>query len=160
MASSQAEAAKLIRKDLKEAFPSMKFKVTSESFSMGDSVNVRWMNGPTSKEVDKIIRKYQYGHFNGMEDIYEYSNQADFPQSKFVSGSREIDYDNMKIVVDAFNKEHGMEIVLEQRWCEYNDCMMWKYDDVYLEKFHDYVSRVVGPKAYNTNFLTIKKDEQ
>jgi hypothetical protein len=29
--------------------------------------------------------KYQYGHFNGMEDIYEYSNNNDaIPQTKYL----------------------------------------------------------------------------
>ena len=29
--------------------------------------------------------KYQYGHFNGMEDIYEYTNsRADIPQVKYL----------------------------------------------------------------------------
>lgn len=58
---------------------------------MGDSVHVNWTDGPTSDEVDRIISKYQYGHFNGMEDMYESTNRrADIPQSKYVSGRRSI----------------------------------------------------------------------
>lgn len=89
--SSHAAAAAAIKEELKAIYPHIKFSVKSDSFSMGDSVHVNWTDGPTSNEVDEIIKKYQYGHFNGMEDIYENSNSRDdIPQSKYVSGSRSI----------------------------------------------------------------------
>jgi len=87
--SSQASAAKLIKAELQEAFPGIKFSVTSDSFSMGDSVDIRWTDGPTTKEVDAISGKYQYGHFDGMTDMYEHTNSRDdIPQSKYVHSSR------------------------------------------------------------------------
>lgn len=89
--SSHAAAAAAIKAELSTLYPHIKFSVKSESFSMGDSVRVNWTDGPTSDEVDNIISKYQYGHFNGMEDMYESTNRrADIPQSKYVSGSRSI----------------------------------------------------------------------
>lgn len=97
--SNQAQAAKLIRKELKAAFPDIKFRVTSEGYSMGDSVRVQWVNGPTCSQVKEISDKYQYGHFDGMTDCYEYSNnRKDLPQSKFVFTDREVTkeiYDTM-----------------------------------------------------------------
>ncbi len=87
--SSHAGAAAAIKAELKEAFPGIKFSVTSKSFSMGDSVNIDWTDGPTVKEVEQFSSKYQYGHFNGMEDIYENTNSRDdIPQAKYVSESR------------------------------------------------------------------------
>lgn len=87
--SSQAQAAKAIRAELKVAFKGVKFSVTSESYSMGDSVSVSWTNGPSRAEVDAITDKYQEGHFNGMIDSYEYSNKrADIPQVMFVHTTR------------------------------------------------------------------------
>jgi len=89
--SQHAGAAAAIKAELKAAFPGVKFSVTSDSFSMGDSVHITWTDGPTSKEVKAISGKYQYGHFNGMEDIYENTNSRDdIPQSKYVSESRSI----------------------------------------------------------------------
>jgi hypothetical protein len=89
--SSHAGAAAAIKAELKGIYPHIKFSVTSESFSMGDSVHVKWTDGPTDNEVDNIIKKYQYGSFNGMEDLYENTNSRDdIPQSKYVSGSRSI----------------------------------------------------------------------
>lgn len=87
--SSHAACAAAIKAELTGLYPGIKFSVKSSSFSMGDSVNVNWTDGPTSKEVDEIIKKYQYGHFDGMQDIYENSNSRDdIPQSKYVSSSR------------------------------------------------------------------------
>jgi len=84
-----AAAAKAIRKDLKQAFPDTKFKVTSCSFSMGDAVDVRWTNGPTVEEVDRITQKYQYGRFDGMTDSYSMNNtREDIPQAKYVQCQR------------------------------------------------------------------------
>jgi len=83
-----AAAAKAIRQELKEKIPSVKFKVRSESFSMGNAISVYW-NGDektNSRAISDVISKYQYGHFDGMNDIYESSNNRDdLPQVKFVS---------------------------------------------------------------------------
>lgn len=84
-----AQAAAAIREELKTKFKGVKFSVTSDNFSMGNSVHISWTDGPTEDEVSAITSKYQYGHFNGMEDIYEYSNsREDIPQAKYVSEHR------------------------------------------------------------------------
>lgn len=61
-------AAKNIRIELKAAFPRAKFSVHNRDHG---SIDVSWIDGPTTKEVEAITTKYQGGHFNGMEDIYE-----------------------------------------------------------------------------------------
>ena len=71
--SSWALGAKNIKIELEQAFPGVKFSVKSESFSMGDSIDVYWTGNPAREDVDKIISKYQEGHFNSMDDLYEYS---------------------------------------------------------------------------------------
>jgi hypothetical protein len=89
--SEQAQAAKMIRQELKKAFPSVKFSVSSRSFAGGDSVDISWVDGPPVNLVESISNKYQYGYFNAMEDIYEYSNsRKDIPQAKYVQTSRDI----------------------------------------------------------------------
>lgn len=86
-----AAAAKSIRKELAYFFPSVKFSVRSETFAGGNSVRVSWQNGPKVESVCAIIGKYQYGEFDGMNDIYEVDNQRDdIPQVKYVQTSREI----------------------------------------------------------------------
>lgn len=87
--SEYALAAQEIRKELKSAFPGIKFSVKSSSASMTSSVDIRWTDGPIAKEVEKITGKYQYGHYDGMTDCYEYSNGRDnIHQAKWVSCNR------------------------------------------------------------------------
>lgn len=70
-----AETAKLVRKDLKAAFPGVKFSVRSDSYSGGASINVSWTDGPTAREVDRVIKVYAGSGFDGMQDLkYSYSH--------------------------------------------------------------------------------------
>ena len=86
-----ALCAAAIRSELKAKFPQTKFKVTSSNYSMGDSVNVFWTNGAPLDGVEQLLKKYQYGKFNSMEDIYEETNaREDIPQTKFLFCERKI----------------------------------------------------------------------
>lgn len=85
-----AQCAKLVRQDLKQLYPKVKFSVVSSNYSMGDSVDVYYtetdLTQEQHKELNETLRfKYMYGHFNGMGDIYEYSNSNDdIPQTKYL----------------------------------------------------------------------------
>ena len=83
--SEHAHAAKLIRQELKKnGIPA---QVKSEIYTGGSSVRIE-LESPllsTYKKVEEFCNQFQEGHFNGMEDIYEYSNSnPDLPQVKFV----------------------------------------------------------------------------
>jgi glyceraldehyde-3-phosphate dehydrogenase/erythrose-4-phosphate dehydrogenase len=87
--SEHARAARAIRSELKRRFQKCSFSVTSKSFSMGNAVYISWTNGPSQEEVNALVDKYQYGHFDGVTDCYEFSNKrTDIPQTKFVSTTR------------------------------------------------------------------------
>ena len=70
--SGVALTAKMIRKELKSVFPGVKFSVRSSQFSMGNSVDISWTDGPARELVDHYVKKYQSGYFDGMTDCYEY----------------------------------------------------------------------------------------
>ena len=92
MKSEQAKAAAQIRKHLKST--GLNCSVTSDSGSMTSSVRVKIFNQPPEivKKVTEFADQYQYGHFSGMEDIYEYSSKvADLPQVKYVFVNNHID---------------------------------------------------------------------
>jgi len=94
MKSTQAQVAAIIRKELKRN--SIQAVVKSRSFSMGDAVDVTIYNQPPHvvKAIDEFCSKYQYGHFNGMEDIYESSNIDDsIPQTKYLHVTNKIEND-------------------------------------------------------------------
>ena len=80
-------APKLIRQILKENFQSVKFSVTSDH----NSVRICYTDGPTANQVENLCADFKAGSFNGMEDIYEYSNnKRDLPQVKYIFVDREI----------------------------------------------------------------------
>lgn len=76
-----ALAAANIRLELKAAFPGVKFSVKSENYSMGSSVNIYWTGGPAVEDVKKISNKYEYGSFDSMNDIYEYTGDRKFTET-------------------------------------------------------------------------------
>jgi hypothetical protein len=55
--SSVAQAAKEIRQQLKATYPGIKFKVQSKDYSMGSSIDIYWVNGPTETQVEAISNK-------------------------------------------------------------------------------------------------------
>lgn len=71
-----------LRKELKAAFPGVKFSVTSDY----NSIDIKWTDGPTVEQVRKVTGRYQEGNFNGMQDIYEYNPDAVF--AKLFGGVR------------------------------------------------------------------------
>jgi hypothetical protein len=85
-------AAKNIRIELAAAFPGIKFSIKSRRFSGGDAIDVRWTDGPTGVQVDRIIERYAAGSFSGMDDLYTYSRSAwreAFGDAKYVGAGRD-----------------------------------------------------------------------
>lgn len=106
--STHAAAAAAIRAELKAH--GIKGTVTSKSYSMGSSVNVKLTGDvlPATRDaVEAFAARFQYGHFDGMTDSYEYSNRDDSrPQVKFVFVS--VDYsDELRAAARAY---------VEARW--------------------------------------------
>ena len=68
------EAAKLLRKDLKEKFPGVKFSVRSQTFRGcmgGNEINVIYKDDKLdAREVQKVANKYLMGHW-GFSDPYK-----------------------------------------------------------------------------------------
>ncbi len=98
--TTHARAAAAIKSDLKKAWPGVKFSVSSESFSMGDAVRIEWQDGPTQSQVEKLTKKYQYGHVDCMTDYYEHSNvNKDLPQTKYITTSRRMSEESRVLVL-------------------------------------------------------------
>lgn len=88
MASQAALTAKAIKAEVKTIAKNVTVRAKSSIFSMGDSVDVTVIGEITPEVKDQIRKleyKYRYGHFDGMEDMYECSNnRSDIPQAKYV----------------------------------------------------------------------------
>ncbi len=94
-------AAENIRRELKRHFPGEKFSVRSDY----SSVDIRWVDGPTTAEVEEFAKSHQMGNFDGMTDSYEYDNDRTFSDVfggvRYVSCHRD---DSLQGVTDAFAK--------------------------------------------------------
>jgi hypothetical protein len=78
---------RIVKAELKKAFPSTKFRVTSDY----NCVNIYWTDGVAVSMVEEITSKYKCGRFDGMTDSYEYTNRrTDVPQVDYVFLNREI----------------------------------------------------------------------
>ncbi len=109
-----AAAAKQIRGILKTAFPHTTFTVHARSFAGGDAVDVRWIDGPITREVDALIGQYEYGSFDGMQDLYEYTNRRDdIPQVKYVQTQRDNSVAATIATIENINRLFGPALTYE-----------------------------------------------
>jgi len=98
-----AEVSKAIRQELKKVLPGIKFSVKTPHYG---TVDIRWQDAVTRNQVEKIAHKYEYGHFDGMTDSYEYSNpRDDVPQCKFVFCVREYSEKAIEQAINATKDE-------------------------------------------------------
>ena len=108
-------AASNVRRELKANFPKVKFSVRTRRFSGGNSMDVEWIDGPTSEQVDVIIKKYNDGNFNGMIDLYEYNSgearefTERYGSAKYVSGTRHYTRAALQQAADSVAQEWGVE---------------------------------------------------
>lgn len=133
MKTQSAMAAKAIKEELKKAFPFIKFSVTSDNYSMGDSVRIHYTDGVKLSRIEEITDKYQYGSFNGMEDIYENTNErSDIPQAKYVNVDRRRSEDAEKTIIDILKKEVDPDFDTNKRYGEnWGSQLIWfKFRDM------------------------------
>ena len=93
-----------VKAELKKAYPNVKFSVRSDYLS----VKVSWVNGVTVKMVEEITSKYQHGRFDGMTDMYEYTNsRQDIPQVDYVFLDRTITDDIYDAKFEEYKKYYA-----------------------------------------------------
>ena len=103
----QTEAAKTalhIKNILKREYPSVKFSVTSDNFANGNSVDIRWIDGIPTKDIESFSHQFQYGNFDGMTDCYNYDNKHGYNQAKYVHCSREISQEKRDTIQEQLAK--------------------------------------------------------
>jgi hypothetical protein len=71
---SRTDTAKLIRKALKAKFNHFKFSVKCRAG--GGSIEVEWTDGPSTRDVDVIVKEFEGASYDGMYDskTYKYSS--------------------------------------------------------------------------------------
>lgn len=63
------EVATHIRITLKKAFPMTRFWVRSNKYAGGASIHIQWSQGPSAKDVDKVVDRFQGADFDAMQDL-------------------------------------------------------------------------------------------
>ena len=111
---SCVDTAKLIRAVLKVSFAGVKFSVTSSQYAGGASINIKYVNGPTQKQVESVISVFEGSYFDGMQD-YKGQNYANLNGEEvkfgadFVFVNRKLTSDFLTgASVDVFN-EYGLD---------------------------------------------------
>ena len=110
--STHAQAAKQIRAHVKKL--GLKGSVKASSASMCTSVDVYLDNASPSQvaEVRAFAKQYQYGHFDGMNDIYEMSNRnKNLPQVKFITVVAKFDDGMKQKALDAITNHLSIESI-------------------------------------------------
>lgn len=154
--TTHAATAKAIRQELKSIFPTVKFSVISESFSMGNAVRIGWEDGATVDQVDSIVKKYQYGSFNGMQDLYEIDNNNDgIPQVKYVQTSRNFS--------EAAKREAAAELGIDFD-TEYNtlhESGDYNYSRIRSKMWHiDYTNTTIEMQHEATPVVVVEEKEK
>ncbi len=82
------DVAKIIRKELKSAFPTVKFSVRVSTYSMGCHINIGYTDGPPSKAVEAITDQFYGTGFDGMTDSTTYHDSDWNGKRVHFAGSR------------------------------------------------------------------------
>ena len=110
------ETAKDIRKVLKANFPGVKFSVRCSS---GSAINIHWVDGPTTKQVDALVGHMKAGNFNGMIDLYEYTPGNNL-LNKYVFTNRHYTPDFLQQAAEKFNVDNGYHYLPEINVSDYD----------------------------------------
>jgi hypothetical protein len=84
--NKSAQCAKIIKKELKQIFPEIKFSVISEHHLWSSSVRIIYTSDIVDRQTVKdILKKYIEGYFDSMTDSYVSNNtREDIPQVRYI----------------------------------------------------------------------------
>lgn len=136
----------LIRKALAEAFPGVKFSVVGKSYSMGASTTVRWTDGPTPKQVEKVAKAFEASTFDGMIDLKSSVYHTDEQGNQYHYGA---DYVHC-------TREYSDEfsLAMAQKVADYFDLPVPA-----MGKYGFEAGETIGNKGWNRSTWTNMRDE-
>jgi hypothetical protein len=127
-----------IRAILAKNFPGLTVKVHTSSFSGGDSCDVSWTDGPTEKEVNSLIGRFEAGSFDGMTDMYNYAGDVwhgCFGDVKYLMAQRTITPQRYQEAAASEGMEGSLHLD------EYGRFDREKMDEATMRHFSDIVNR-------------------
>ena len=97
-----ADCAKIVRWELKNLFPDTTFSVNISRFSMGNSIDIAWFDGPTRQDVEAVVMKYKYSHIDDI--VTDSFGTHNINQHGFVSGGAKYIDCNAYLTTEEFTK--------------------------------------------------------
>lgn len=82
--ADRRKTTNIIKRYCKENFNISKIEVSTDVFSGGDSMDVNYYSPERIPELERFIKSFQDGHFNSMEDIYEFEDKEEVIISGYI----------------------------------------------------------------------------
>lgn len=82
--ADRRKTSSLIKKHIKANFPVKSVRVSSNVYSMGSSINVTYVADEKIEGIEAFVDSLQYGHFDGMQDMYIHDDSADVIMDGFI----------------------------------------------------------------------------
>jgi len=154
-----AETASLVRQALKQAFPSTKFSVRSKSYSGGASINVNWIDGPLTAEVERVAKQFEGATFDGMTDLKSYVSEKVVDDNgtvreihygaDFVFCTRRCSERLYRRAIGYLNAKYGYSIPENALVVSEHDCWISREHDRHISDRNDYLSHIVNRTGYS-----------
>ena len=121
---SLLDTAKLVRQALKAQYPTIKFSVRTSRYSMGQSIDVTWTDGPTQAQVDVILKPFAGQRFDGTDDsthrgIATVHGEQVHYQADYVTGQRTHSAAFLRTIADKVSRHYHVpcpEIRTQEDW--------------------------------------------
>ena len=150
------ETNKLIRRTLKEAFPTVKFSVRGKSYSGGSSTDIYWTDGPTVKQVQSYVDRFGGATFDGMTDLKSsayvlFDGETTSFGPDYVFYNRDYSHENVRRSALAFRAQRGLdrisidELIANEHNYEY--CNNLNLKTSFIRKYMAERSRVMGKSS-------------
>jgi hypothetical protein len=117
--SKAAQVSKLLKAKAKSL--GLEVRASSKNFSGGNSVDIKVLKGSDKSfnELKEYSSQFKEGKFDGMNDIYEYTNSRDdIPQTKYLF----IDDDRAAQIIEYFDENIWKT---EKKWMWFDNQLAW-----------------------------------
>lgn len=166
---SGSDVSKAIKQELKKIYPNIKFSVRYKSYAGGDSINVSWNFGPTTKQVESIINKYQEGSFDGMTDSYIMDTErptyvTETGKIKELGGVKYVFADRHYLIKDGrtgneqWDAEESIQLLMAKDLAKkYNATWIGHYTEIPCRNkdlFKDLAYRILVQCEFDTDVIT------
>jgi hypothetical protein len=114
---SVADTAKLVRAALRKEFPGVRFSVRSKSYSGGASIDVSWQDGPPTKAIERVAKRFEGSSFDGMIDLKTHHDsildgEAVSFAADYVFCQRDTSRQLLEQVIPVAKKKYGIDVTI------------------------------------------------